>query len=302
LLAKVVLRSRSNWLDALNRVRFEARLSWLFMRRDISATIVPSLMFLAAAGLSRHLGATELLLALAAGTLYSWLYCYVFCLSNQIEGLEEDRLNKPDRPLPSGLVSVRGAHLRWALMMIAFALVGWWFGVLEWAVLWGGVVVLHNYGGWAKHWFTKNLSMLLGVVAELAAAWEIVTPLTPVAWRWIGVLAIAVFSLASLQDLRDIEGDRANRRRTLPLVIGVDPTRWVLGAGFAILPVIIHVMLMQPAGLSWNVVLCDIGLALVSLTIALRVVFYRTQPDDHQTYMLFTYWYCLALLSAAIVL
>ena len=42
--------------------------------------------------------------------------------------------------------------------------------------------------------------------------------------------------------------------------------------------------------------------AAISLTDAYRVLRLRTPRQDHYTYMLFTYWYCLTLLSAVFVL
>lgn len=280
----------------------ELWVSWRFVGGDVSSAVVPPLLFIAAASGHHGLGAGELWGAVGRGVLYFWLFMYAFGLSNQLVGVEEDRVNKPHRPLVRGEVSVRGTRWRWVACMSLLTAVGWAFGVWEWALLWQLIIVVHNEGGGAKRWWAKNLLIALGVVTQLAAAWELVGPLTAVSWRWIGVLASVVFLLVSLQDLRDVEGDRASGRKTFPLVFGEKRTRYMLGTFFGLLPLVIHEVLMKPLGLTAAVVACDVGLAGVSWVIAVRVLGWRTPRADHRTYLLFTYWYCLALLSTIVVL
>src|SRR6266851_4180220 len=48
---------------------------------------------------------------------WTWLHLLQTCVSNQSLDFEEDALNKPWRPVPSGLISVSGARtLRWILL------------------------------------------------------------------------------------------------------------------------------------------------------------------------------------------
>jgi methyl-accepting chemotaxis protein len=118
--------------------------------------------------------------------------------------------------------------------MILYTLTGWLLGVLLWTILWQITISLHNLAGWSKHWITKNLSMSLGVIAMLAAAWELVAPLSLHAIRWILLLACVMYLLFSLQDLRDMSGDRRVGRKTFPLVFGEQKTRWFLSTGFGV--------------------------------------------------------------------
>ncbi len=280
----------------------EIDLSWQFIGGDVSATIVPALLFLSAAWRDHPGSIGAAVRAIGAGVLYFWLYSYVFCVSNQLAGIAEDRTNKPRRPLVTGAVSYRGAQQRWLLLMLVFPAVGWLLHVVLWALLWQLVVVLHNFGGWAQRWYTKNVAMSLGVIAQLGAAWELVEPLTPLARQWVLVIAAIVFFLVPVQDLRDIDGDRLIGRRTLPLVFGAQATRVVLAVGFAILPFVVHHWLLQPAGTTGIGGSCDVVLGAISVTLALRVLHRRTPRADHHTYLLFTAWYCLTLLSAGLVL
>lgn len=282
--------------------RREANLSWQFIGGDISASIIPGLLFMVAAWKTHPTDVLDFLLVMGRGIVYFLLYIVPFCVSNQIVGVEEDRINKPHRPLVKEVVSLQGAKVRWVVSMVLFTLFGWWFGVLEWALLWQVCIILHNLGGGCKHWIAKNFFMGVGTVALLAAAWQLVMPITPVAWRWIIVVASVWLMLAAVQDLRDIEGDRAIGRNTFPIAFGETASRLVLSLGFALLPLVTHIILMEPIGNSWNAHLCDIALAVISLTIAARIVFYRSIRADRQTYMLFTYWFCSVLASAIVVI
>lgn len=288
------------WATA--QITRELWLSWRFVGRDASTTIIPGMLFLIAAWASHPSPATPLLPVLARGAIYFWLYVFIFCLSNQVHGVEEDRLNKPDRPLVRGDVSLRGAWQRWLLAMLIFPLVGWSFGVLAWALLWQAIVVLHNFGGWGRHWVTKNLAMTLGTLVQLGAAWQMAAPtISPEAWRWIILISLVVFPMVTVQDLRDLAGDRATGRRTFPLVFGESPTRWLVCAAFVGVVPMLHFGLLQQAGVDAGMLLCDAILAALCLTIAWRVLRHTGAHADHRTYMLFTYWYCAILATAIVV-
>lgn len=295
----------SNWNLGINwryNLLYELNVIWQFIWRDVWATIIPGLLFLLAAWHIHPSSGVQLLWVLGCGIVYFLLYILPFALSNQIVGIEEDRINKPDRPLVRGIVSYQGAQVRWVVSMGLFSLVGWWLGVLEWTLLWQVCIIAHNFGGLAKHWIGKNLIMGIGQIAQLGAAWQLITPLTSITWRWILLIAIVSIPLVALQDLRDIDGDRATGRNTFPIAFGETATRIMLSFGFGLLPVATHLGLMMPAENTWMTILCDVALAAISWTIATRVILFRNAKADHHTYMMFLYWYCLVLGSAIFVL
>jgi 4-hydroxybenzoate polyprenyltransferase len=279
----------------------EIALSWRFTGRDIRTNIIPQLLFtLAALSFIASWSTATILSALGWALLYFWLYSYVFCLPTQITGAEEDRINKPERPIPAGLVSARGAFLRWISVMIVYAGLGWFLGVLKWVLLWEAVTVMYAYGGLDRHWFTKNfVAMALGTTAQLGAAWELVTPLNPAAWRGVLVISVLAGVTALVQDFRDVEGDRATGRRTLPIAIGDGPARRVVITLFLLAPMALYwgVMPTEPSGAAAG---CFAGLSLLALVIAGRLTLFRDRAADHQTYITYSYWYCLLLASMII--
>ncbi|MBG1270192.1 UbiA family prenyltransferase [Nostoc sp. WHI] len=284
------------------RVVREAQIFWHTTKRDLTASIVPALLFMIAAWSVNSGSFGDLFIYMGRGVLFFAFYIYTFCLSNQLRGLEEDRINKPDRPLASGAISYEGAQIRYSICLVLYSLIGWWFGALEWALLWQVGTILHNECKWDKNLYGKNFIMGLGTLAQLAGAWQMVTPITQDAWRWIIVIAIAIMPLMPLQDLRDMEGDRLMNRKTFPLVYGETATRVLICVGFALfLPLTVHFTMMVPIGLSWATTQWEIAMGVVCWIIAARVVFYRSPKADNLTYALFPLWYCIALISPAFV-
>ena len=115
-------------------------------------------------------------------------------------------------------------------------------------------------------------------------------------------IALGVFFLVSLQDLRDVAGDKVNHRKTLPIIYGMKPVRIALAIGFAIQAIVVHVMLVMPAGQHLAYLMCSIILGASCFFIAYRILRYHTPKADHRTYMLYNYWYCLVLGCAFVLL
>lgn len=285
-----------------NPLWHELRVSWAFVAGDLSSAVIPSVVFSLAAWKVDGADWGHLPGVLARSVLYFWLYLYTFCLANQLMGIEEDKANKPHRPLVTGLATPEGARRRLGVMMVLFMLVGAWFGVLAHAALWLVIIVLHNLAGLARHWLVKNACMSVGIIVQLGAAWQLVTPITAQAWRWILFLAVVILPLVSLQDLRDMAGDSRAGRRTFPQTYGEPFTRRFLAVFFAALPLGVHFILMRPLGGGLLVWLCDAVQGVLSLLIAVRVLRLRSPAEDHRTYLLLTYWYCALLVSSLILL
>ncbi len=274
----------------------EARICWSFTWGDLSATVLPATTFAIAAWNSTGLPAESLPTVIAKCLVYFWLYIYTFNLSNQLIGIDEDRINKPHRPLVTGMITPTGARRRLVLATVAFLVVGAALGVLLWTSLWVAAWGLHNHLGWARTGWGKNTAMVAGTIAQLAAAWQIVTPLTDTAWTWILTIAVPLGVLVSLQDLRDLAGDAAIGRRTAVMVMGERSSRLFFCVAFAVYPVLTYVALYRGAPAVAQCIGAAAGA--LSLAIAYRVVRLRDRRSDNTTYMMYTYWYCITLASA----
>ncbi|WP_280441614.1 UbiA family prenyltransferase [Nocardia brasiliensis] len=274
----------------------ELRICWAFSAGDLTATVIPATTFAVAGWMSAGAVIWSLPVLLTECLAYFWLYIYTFNLSNQLVGIDEDRLNKPHRPLVTGLVTPNGTRKRLAVTTSVFLVLGAQIGVLEWAALWVGAWLFHNHLGGARTMWGKNAAMVVGTIAQLAAAWHLATPLTATAWTWILSIALPLAVLVSLQDLRDVTGDAAVGRRTAITVFGEYGCRRFFSAAFAIYPPLLYVVLYRDS----STAALTIGTlaATLSYTISYRVIRLRTRRADNTTYLLYTYWYCATLVSA----
>lgn len=96
--------------------------------------------------------------------LWIWLHLLQFDVSNQTINLEEDAENKPDRPIPSGRITLQNAiRLRWGLVPVCWA-VSLLFGVeiLRVSVVLVAMTVLYNELGLESNWYTKNFMTAVG--------------------------------------------------------------------------------------------------------------------------------------------
>ncbi|MGP3683163.1 UbiA family prenyltransferase [Streptomyces sp. IBSNAI002] len=175
-------------------------------------------------------------------------YLYIFDSSNQARDAEEDRVNKPHRPIPMGLLTPSEAMHRFWLAMPIYTLLGFLSGTIEWTLLWQGVTVFLNLLSHPRQYFyVKPVAMLLGTIAQLAAAWQLVGPIDRTGWTWVLTVSIG-FNLALIfEDVRDMDGDRRIGRRTLALMLGHWPVRIWFFVVMVCLPAFLHGYLFAPA-------------------------------------------------------
>ncbi|KAL0947604.1 hypothetical protein HGRIS_013693 [Hohenbuehelia grisea] len=275
-------------------VRDEITLFFAFSWRDWSATLIPASIF--AIGAMRGADDTPRHLATKYLFLVAWMtgYIYFFNLLNQVTGFEEDRINKPDRPIPSGRVTLTGAKARLIIVASAFVLLGLSRQALllpetfTWIVI-TTFLTCTKAGG---HWFGKNcISMTLGTWAMLSAAWRAITPATAAFQGYIVAICTWVCMLTHIQDLRDVKGDAAVGRQTLPLVFGDGVARTIIA--FLIPPSL--------GVLWWGGILQHAPCTLIAAhgLLGYRVLKLRGPTADHQTFMLCTYIFCLYLAAIA---
>ncbi|KAJ7628989.1 UbiA prenyltransferase [Roridomyces roridus] len=267
----------------LRLIHHELIIFWRFTWRDWSAGIMPGTLRTIAALCSLHSPSAELIvLTIARAFVYFVLYLYTFNIANQITGLDEDRINKPDRPLPSGLLSIRGAYVRLCLLTAVYIYVSAVWGVLPWTFLWLFISALETFGQCDRNWFFKNVIFVsVGTFCLLQAAWALAAPITPRETHWAMVLSLAFGITINIQDLRDVEGDRATFRRTLPIVLGVRNFRWVMAAITAITP---YVCWLVEFELDWR---AGVALTIAMFLLAGRILggASKDKKYDHKTYM-----------------
>lgn len=154
-----------------------------------------------------------------------YLFLYSFVIGNQICGVEEDRVNKPDRPLAAGMSSLQAARVRWVVLTALYIVYGSYLDVGIWTIMWVSISIAHNFLSLGDFGPTKDLCVGLGCIAQLNAAWLIGGSPHDIGWTWIKVIATYVIFPISVQDLRDVPGDAAIGRRTMPIILGDLPCK-----------------------------------------------------------------------------
>jgi len=162
---------------------------------------------------------------------------------NQYYDLDIDRINKPDRPLPSGRMTVTQAmNFAWVLYAICLVL-----GiVVNWAFL---VVVLvsaaFTWGYSAPPIRFKNNGILANIamavprgVLMIVGGWIAVRPgdwTNPTPWLVGIIIFLFVVGAASTKDFADVKGDSEGGANTIVVVYGYKKAAWII-APFLVIP------------------------------------------------------------------
>jgi 4-hydroxybenzoate polyprenyltransferase len=178
---------------------------------------------------------------------------------NQIYDLEIDRLNKPDRPLVTGALSIREAWV-FSWIFYVLALVPTWLVVPypyeTWSEKLAAPVAAHQtffiylagllftfvysapgLGRTKVRGMLANFTIAIprGILLKVAGWAMVATVWATEPWFLGVVIGIFLIGAASTKDFADIAGDRAGGCRTLPIVYGVEKAAWII-APFFVLP------------------------------------------------------------------
>lgn len=226
----------------LDIARREVGLCYGFVRRDLGTGLLPVPGFTLASLLYRGASAEEMIPVIArtfsqppslptlliryiGAFLYGFLYLYTFVVANQIDGVKEDKINKPDRPIASGSTTLKAAKIRWVVLTIFYLLYSYVLGIEKWTILWILTTIAHNFLGFSNFGPTKDGCMGSGCIAQLMAAWAIGGSPPEMGWAWTKFITVYMCWPIPLQDLRDVPGDLAQGRRTTPILMGDIPCK-----------------------------------------------------------------------------
>lgn len=144
---------------------------------------------------------------------------------NDIYDLEIDRINRPERPLPAGDISIRNAWIYTIILFVAgvltSALINWQTFLITTFI---ATPLLAGYSRWFKRMpIVGNLvvAIVLGLTfVYVGAAFGNFTLMLPLAGLAFGFTIIREI----IKDLEDQAGDTSEGARTLPIVWGQEMT------------------------------------------------------------------------------
>ncbi len=140
--------------------------------------------------------------------------------ANDLYDVEADRVNRPERPLPSGRVS-RNAALAIGGVGGGFGLfAAWWVGepVFGMAVVALAVMLVYSPA-------LKRQGLLGNLAVATVASLPLIFGAAAIGWWRAGLVPFALaallhFAREIVKDLEDVPGDLAAGRRTLPITLG----------------------------------------------------------------------------------
>jgi len=206
-------------VNRLPDLPFHAKTLHLFVKSDYKTTVIPITLFAIAAAPNLRIAHIHHTIA------WVWLHILQFDVANQIVGVDEDRQNKPDRPIPAGRISIEDATvLRWVLVPIcllysfSYSVQTFWASFLLSAL----TIFYNELGAHAGVWVLRNCTNALGYASFEMGATLIASDrhrLDTTALCSIIISAGILATTYQAQDMKDIHGDRAIGRHTLPIVL-----------------------------------------------------------------------------------
>lgn len=221
--------------------------------------------------------------------LWSWCNLLFFNLSNQRGSINEDILNKPWRPLPSGRLTPSQATAIFHCMYPIVFIISLTIGGLFPSILIIALSYWYDDQDGGSDPLQKNIINGLGIGSFFAGPLEVITRRSILlnggsrVATWVGILMATIATTSHIQDLRDVDGDKAVGRRTLPVAIGDSNARLVAAIGI----------------FSWTWIACcfwNAGWVEASLAIGAGAVmegsmlFFRSKVGDVRTWKIFPLW------------
>jgi 4-hydroxybenzoate polyprenyltransferase len=303
-LNEVVLRPASHRLNLLKKV---AENSWLFTESDSVTFILPNSIFgICCAIAGQPLiyidtpSITAVLLRIPSVILFNWTNLLVFDLANQRlwESVEEDKLNKPWRPIPCG--NMTRSEVRQAMQLIiplVLAINHYLLNVgAETACIMTGTWVYNDLKASDDGWVQRNMIIALAfgvfnwssLKVAIGGGGSSTAQVTSSGFIWILMISGVILTTMHVQDLKDTPGDKRRGRQTAPLVLGEMPARYTLA---------VPILLWTPVCvLFWRMnYIMSIPVVGLGTYVAWRCIWHGGNKEDRWTWQLWCAW--TALLS-----
>jgi len=273
-------------------------LFWWLSESDLPTFVLPNICFGTFGALSTQMGGVGprlpttgvLFHRLPVVIFFNWYTVLIFEMGNQRcpESVAEDTINKPWRPIPSGMVtSLQVRRIMLTTVPICLAL-NYYLGVWE---LGAFIHIMHwmynDLGGGDEA--CRDLVIAVGDglynAASLQLGIGVETPLGYWGILWTAMVSVVILTTMQVQDLKDQGGDIARGRWTMPLVFGEQVSRCLIAFWVTFWSIGCSYFWHLPW---WGY--C-VPLSLRSAIVA-NVLRNRTFKDDQLTWRMWAIWMC----------
>lgn len=280
-----------------NRLTFHLKTLWLFTQSDLKSMIYPNIIFglvSAMSGPAHNQNQSPNLFVILSNVpnvfLWLWLNLLLFNIANQRlpASIQEDAVNKPWRPLPSERLDSNQARLLLLIVVPVVFLSSIYLGATLQVLLLLALTWMYNdLGGADDNFIVRNIINALGMACYGSGAATVACgnecALTPVGYRWIGLIGLVISTTLQVQDMKDQEGDAVRGRTTLPLLLGDGFARWTIGAA-------VMVWSMSAPAFWTTRVGAYVPPLIIGSILAFRILALRNMKSDQRTWGVWCVW------------
>lgn len=292
--------SRTVLVSLRNEIAVSARL----LADNVWGVTVPAIVFaITSSHVSQSEQGAEIRLVLAI--LWAFLMTYAFDTANQAVGVDEDRINKPWRPIPRGIATPVGMWWRSYLSSALFIGIAFTGGLpaVGASILYVAFIVFVNCLASQRYYrFWKPVVMYISVVCQIVGSWAIAGPFHQEVF-YVAVICACVFGIPSpIEDARDAEGDRKQGRVTFATLYGPGPIGTYFAITISCVPLLGALVLWQnhaffvwPLVLLATVCLMSVIAAVVTLRARTNTAYRRAFQLCSLVHVVFSVFYCAIL-------
>ena len=215
-------------------------------------------------------------------------------LINDEEDVEIDKISNPERPLVKGAVSRQEWH-RLQFFSLLIVLLG--ILTMNRALGFSVIIAQSVYYIYSvrplrlkRHFLFSSILIGIGSVAAAMAGFFLVSPdqhVSAFPIKAILIIGIAYALLSNLKDIKDYDGDKKENIRTLPVVFGLEKSKYIIAALCSL------IMIIVPLALKIN------SMLLISICISIFIFYLFTKKNYQEKYIflaLFVYIITLFLI------
>lgn len=276
---------------------YAIRVFWAFVKSDIFTFTTPGILFgmtgaLSGGGLfdGPHPHPIDVVSRLPKVILSNTFTIILFNFANQRSpaSVLEDRINKPWRPIPSGMITPDQTR-RAALLVAPIALAcNYSMGVGSEALLMQVLTFYYNDLCGSDEIVRDGIIAVAYAVVNTMSLKVSIGPENTVSTQgmtWIAIISGIILTTMSVQDLKDQEGDKARDRKTLPLVIGDSRTRIIIACCVPLWSALCASFWNLESGVTHCLPLA------LGAVVTWRVLLKRTAEEDSKTWKLWCAWH-----------
>ena len=198
-------------------------------------------------------------------------------IHNDIIDIAVDRINRPKKALPRGIVSVKTAMFAAVSLTIAGLVIGALLGPISFIITLSAFLVLYLYNRFLKMtviWGNLAVSILTALcfIYGGVLVGEILFALIPAAFSFL-----LHFGREVVKDMEDFVGDRARPGKTFPQKYGNAASRRLAAAPLTILLIIVPLPYFAHLLNQYYLAVSIIGVEIPLLWIIHRLIFSRKQ-------------------------